>query len=319
MTLTINDLKSKKQYADKSFTVIVLLGGTAILLILAVIAYTITNRSTDAFRTAGLKFFTGQKFVPNGTPPVLGILRYIFGTALTSLIAIVLAVPISLGLALYTTQVAPPWLKRPLVALTDLVAVVPSVVFGLWGVIYLAPKITTLYKHISDLFDGVPVLGSVFGKVGSGRSFMTAGLILAVMITPIITSIAREVIETCPQTDRDGALALGATRWEMITGAVMPHSMGGIVGAVMLGLGRAMGETIAVALVIGSSATITSNVFSSGDSLPAVIALQWGEANATAKSALIAMGLTLFVMTLVVNFAATAVVNRSTKRMQGAS
>ena len=319
MALTITDLKSKRQIADKTFRVAVLLGGTMILVILGVIAYTITNRSTDAFRVAGFKFFTGQTFVPNGSPPVLGVLKYIFGTALTSLIGIVIAVPISLGLALVTTQIAPPWLKRPLVAVTDLVAVVPSVVFGLWGVIYLAPKITTLYKHVSDLFDGVPVLGSVFAKVGSGRSFMTAGLILAVMVTPIITSIAREVIETCPQTDRDGALALGATRWEMITGAVMPHSVGGIVGAVMLGLGRAMGETIAAALVIGSSAAITANVFSSGDSLPAVIALQWGEANATAKSALIAMGLTLFVMTLVVNFAATAIVTRSTRRMQGGS
>jgi phosphate transport system permease protein len=319
MALLINDLKSKRQIADKTFRLLVLGGGASILVILGVIAYTITNRSTDAFKIAGFKFFTGQKFVPNGSPPSLGVLKYIFGTAITSLIAIILAVPISLGLALFTTQVAPPWLKRPLVAVTDLVAVVPSVVFGLWGVIFLAPKITTLYKHISDFSDGVPVLGDVFGKVGSGRSFMTAGLILAVMITPIITSIAREVIETCPQTDRDGALALGATRWEMITGAVIPHSVGGIVGAIMLGLGRAMGETIAVALVIGSSAAITSNVFSSGDSLPAVIALQWGEANATAKSALIAMGLTLFVMTLVVNFAATAVVTRATKRAQGAS
>jgi phosphate transport system permease protein len=147
---------------------------------------------------------------------------------------------------------------------------------------------------------------------------MTAGLILSVMITPIITSIAREVIETTPQTDRDGALALGATRWEMITGAVLPHSMSGIVGAVMLGLGRAMGETIAVALVIGSSPTITANLFSSGDSLPSVIAFQWGEATTELKrSALIAMGLTLFIITIVVNLTATAVVNRATRRVQG--
>jgi phosphate transport system permease protein len=146
---------------------------------------------------------------------------------------------------------------------------------------------------------------------------MTAGLILSVMITPIITSIAREVIETTPQTDRDGALALGATRWEMITGAVLPHSMGGIVGAVMLGLGRAMGETIAVALVIGSSPAITANLFSSGDSLPSVIAFQWGEATGVKRSALIAMGLTLFIMTIVVNLTANAVVGRATKRVRG--
>ncbi|MGD9996536.1 MAG: PstC family ABC transporter permease, partial [Ilumatobacteraceae bacterium] len=167
-------------------------------------------------------------------------------------------------------------------------------------------------------FDGWPVLGSIFGEASSGRTFMTAGLILAVMITPIITSIAREVILTTPQTDCDGALALGATRWEMITGAVMPHSLGGIVGAVMLGLGRAMGETIAVALVIGSSPAVTSNLFSSGDSLPSVIAFQWGEATTDIKrSALVAMGLTLFVLTIIVNFSATAIVNRATRRIQG--
>ena len=136
---------------------------------------------------------------------------------------------------------------------------------------------------------------------------MTASLILAVMITPIISSVSREVIDTTPQTDRDGALALGATRWEMITGAVM------------LGLGRAMGETIAAALVIGSATgTITLNVFSSGDSLPTVIAFQWGEADELKRSALIAMGLTLFIITIVVNFVANAIVNRGMRRMQGA-
>ena len=203
-------------------------------------------------------------------------------------------------------------------SLTDLVAVVPSVVFGLWGIIFLAPKLVGFYKMVSGWFHGWPILGDIFGKASAGRTFMTAGLILSVMITPIITSIAREVIETCPQTDRDGALALGATRWEMITGAVLPHSMSGIVGAVMLGLGRAMGETIAVALVIGSSPTITANLFSSGDSLPSVIAFQWGEATGIKRSALIAMGLTLFIITIVVNLTATAVVNRATRRVQGA-
>ncbi|HEY4332528.1 MAG TPA: phosphate ABC transporter permease subunit PstC [Ilumatobacteraceae bacterium] len=319
MTLTINDLKGKRRLADRTFHVLTVLGGVGILVILALIAWTISRRSGDAFQIAGIKFFTSSRYVPSHNPPIFGVLAFIFGTAVTSLIAIVIAVPISLGLALFTTQVAPAWLKRPLVALTDLVAVVPSVVFGLWGVIFLAPKLVGFFHDLSNWFHGIPVLDDLFGRVSAGRTFLTAGLILAVMITPIITSIAREVIETCPQTDRDGALALGATRWEMITGAVLPHSIGGIVGAVMLGLGRAMGETIAAALVIGSSATITANILSSGDSLPAVIANQWGEADDNAKSALIAMGLTLFVMTLIVNFLATAIVSRSTKRMQGAS
>lgn len=320
MTLTLSDLRTKKQVGDRVFRYSTVAGGAVILIILALIAYTVTSKSSLIFRSEGLDFFTERRWAPSADKPVFGALSFIYGTAITALIAVLLAVPISLGLALFTTQVAPKWLKKPLVTLTDIVAVVPSVVFGLWGIIYLAPKLVGFFKNMNSWFDGVPVLSSIFGTVSAGRSFLTAGLILAVMITPIITSIAREVIETCPQTDRDGALALGATRWEMITGAVMPHSAGGIVGAIMLGLGRAMGETIAAALVIGSSPTITANIFSSGDSLPSVIAFQWGEATSDEKrSALIAMGLTLFVLTLLVNFAATAVVNRAMKRMQGAS
>jgi phosphate transport system permease protein len=316
MAVTIDDLRGRKQIGDRTFRLATLVGGSAIAVILGLIAWTITKRSTLAFRTEGMSFFTQRRWAP--AQNVYGALSFIYGTALTSLIAVLLAVPVSIGIALFTTHVAPGWLKRPLVAMTDLVAVVPSVVFGLWGIIFLAPKLAPIFERVSGWFRNVPLLNHVFGHAAAGRTFMTAGLILAIMITPIITSISREVIETCPPTDRDGALALGATRWEMITGAVLTHSAGGIVGAVMLGLGRAMGETIAAALVIGSSAAITANVFSSGDSLPSVIAFEWGEATSDVKrSALIAMGLTLFLMTLVVNFIATAVVNRAMKRMRG--
>jgi phosphate transport system permease protein len=306
------DLRPKRQILDRLFRGSTLAAGALILIVLALIAYTITNKSLPVVRSEGVKFFTDRHWVPaNG---VFGALSFIYGTAVTALIAVTISVPVSIGIALFTTQVAPTWLKKWLVSLTDLVAVVPSVVFGLWGIIFLAPKLVGFYKMVNSWFHGWPILGNIFGHVNAGRTFMTAGLILSVMIT----SIAREVIETCPQTDRDGALALGATRWEMITGAVLPHSMSGIVGAVMLGLGRAMGETIAVALVIGSSPTITANLFSSGDSLPSVIAFQWGEATGIKRSALIAMGLTLFIITIVVNLSATAVVTRATKRVQGA-
>jgi phosphate transport system permease protein len=163
---------------------------------------------------------------------------------------------------------------------------------------------------------GVLVLSQHFHL---GRSFLTAGIILAIMIVPIITSLAREVIETTPTTDKEAALALGATRWEMITAAVLPHSKGGLVGAVMLGLGRAMGETIAAALVIGSSlGMVTFNAFASGNSMPAVIANEWGEADDMHKSALIALAITLFVITIAVNLIATAIVQRSMKRSRGA-
>jgi phosphate transport system permease protein len=287
------------------------------LAILGLIVWTMTGRSLAALRHMGLDFFTSRTWNPPAQ--VYGILSFIWGTVFTAVIAVVIAVPISLGIALFVTQVAPRWLRTAMVYVIDLLAVVPSVVFGLWGVLVLAPHILGFYKTLSTTFNGWPVLGTVFGDNPQGRSFFTAGIILALMITPIIVSLAREVIETTPQIEKEAALALGATKWEMICGAVFPHSKGGLVGAVMLGLGRAMGETIAVTLVIGSAlGQVTLNALASGNSMPAVITNEWGEADTLKKSALIAMAVTLFVMTIIINVAATAIVQRSTKRSRGA-
>jgi phosphate transport system permease protein len=311
-------LEPKRAIADRTFKSTSYTAGGLVLLILGLIAFTMTNRSTQALRHMGLKFFTSRIWDP--PTQSYGILSYIFGTVYTAVIALALAVPISLGIALFITQVAPGWLRKVMIYVIDLLAVVPSVVFGLWGVLVLSKHITGFYGWLSRTFDGWPVLGSIFGAEPQGRSFFTAGIILAVMITPIIVSLSREVIETTPQHEKEAALALGATHWEMIRGAVLPHSKGGLVGAVMLGLGRAMGETIAVALVIGSATgSITLNALQSGNSMPAVITAEWGEADALKKSALIAMAMTLFVMTIVVNVAATSVVNRSMKKSRGAA
>jgi phosphate transport system permease protein len=192
--------------------------------------------------------------------------------------------------------------------------VVPSVVWGLWGILVFAPWIQHIYTSIGSAVTGIPVLENLFGPPTSGASFFTAGIILAFMITPIVTSLSREVIATVPAIDKEGAYALGATRLEMITGAVWPHSKGGIVGAVLLGLGRAMGETIAAALVIGSSATITSHLFAPGDSMPAVIANQFGEASGTFRAALIGLGVLLFAFTIIINIIARAIVGRSAEQ-----
>ena len=287
------DLSGHRMYADRAFRCTAVGAAGLVLLILGMIAVTMTNRAVPVFQEMGFQFFTEARWsAPEG---VFGALPFIFGTVFTAAIAILLAVPISLGVALFITQVAPSWLKKPLVYLIDLLAVVPSVVFGLWGVL---------------------VLSSYFEL---GRSFLTAGIILAIMIIPIITSLSREVIETTPPTDKEGALALGATRWEMITAAVLPHSAGGLIGTIMLGLGRAMGETIAAALVIGSAlGQLTLDPFAPGNSMPAVIANEWGEADALHKSALIALAVTLFLITIVVNLIATAIVTRSMKRSRGA-
>jgi len=310
------DLRGSGGNADRAFRGTSYLAGGTVLLVLGLITFTMISRSTDALSHMGLDFFTSKRWNPPGES--YGILSYIWGTVFTALIALCISVPLSLGIAMFITQVAPSWLKKAMTYVIDLLAVVPSVVFGLWGVLVLSKNIKGFYGWLSSTFDGVPILGTFFGDNPQGRSFFTAGIILAVMITPIVVSLSREVIETTPSFEKEAALALGATRWEMIRGSVLPHSKGGLVGAVMLGLGRAMGETIAVALVIGSATgQITLNALAPGNSMPAVITAEWGEADSLKKSALIAMAMTLFVMTIIVNVIATSVVNRSMKKSRG--
>jgi phosphate transport system permease protein len=343
--------------ADIGFRWLAIGAAGLVLLILGLIAITMTNRSLPVLSRMGLDFFTTRRW--SAAEGIFGALPFIWGTLYTALIAVALAVPVSLGVALFITQVAPLWLKKPLVYVIDLLAVVPSVVFGLWGVLVLSGRIQAFYVRVHDgvvslpaflvpgiviaigvgllatnrrsvgawavtaigvllLLFGRSIPQEVLGPGPQGRSFATAGVILSIMIIPIITSLAREVIETTPSTEKEAALALGATRWEMIQASVFPHSKGGLVGAVMLGLGRAMGETIAAALVIGSSlGQTTINMFASGNSMPAVIANEWGEAEALHKSALIALAVTLFLITIVVNLIASAIVRRSMARSAG--
>jgi phosphate transport system permease protein len=316
MAIVKTSLRSRGGWADRVFSWVALAAAALVLVVLSLIAITMTKRSWSALDLMGPDFFTSSRWAP--PDKFFGAAAFIFGTLLSSAIAVLIAVPVSIGIALFVTQVAPRWMRRPIVYVTDLLAVVPSVVFGLWGVLVFSGAVKGFYGWLHDTFGGVPIFGKLFGPPSaSGRAFLTAGIILAIMIIPIVTSLSREVIDTVPIADREGALALGATRWEMIRGAVLPYSTGGLVGAVMLGLGRAMGETIAVALVIGSNAQITANVLASGDSLPAVIANQWGEADEIQKSALIGLAVTLFVITLAVNLIANAIVQRNLRRNQG--
>ncbi|MEV4413670.1 phosphate ABC transporter permease subunit PstC [Catellatospora sp. NPDC049609] len=314
--------KDRGRHADRVFWAVCVLAGLAVLIILALILVTMVN---EAFPALSADFFTSTDWIPNDPDgdgprgPVYGTLAFLFGTLVVSAIAVVVAVPVSIGIALFLTELAPPKVRAAIVTLIDMLAAVPSVVFGLWGILVMAPAIVPVYQGIHDLLGGVPVLGALFGEPrSSGRTFMTAGLILAVMIIPIITSISREVFATVPDADKQAAWALGATRWEMIKGAVLPHSFGGVVGAVILGLGRAMGETIAVALVIGSSVQITANLFDSGYALPAIIVDQWGESTGDFRAALIGMGVVLFVITVLINLLARFVVRRAEIRMKGA-
>jgi len=200
----------------------------------------------------------------------------------------------------------------------DLLAAIPSVVYGLWALFVLAEPLANLFQSLSDATASIPVLKTLFANPSaSGKSFMTAGIIVAIMITPIITSITREVFATVPSSQKEAALALGATRWEMIRGAVFPHSRSGMVAGTMIGLGRAMGETIAIALVIGASPRITANILGPGDTLASIIANQFGEASGTHRAALIGCGVVLFAITIVISMAARAVVSRAGRRTAG--
>jgi phosphate transport system permease protein len=307
-------LAHRRPLGDRIFQILAAAAGVLVLVILALIAISTSQQAASWFAT-GWKIFTVDW---NPATNNFGAMSYVYGTILTAAIAIILSVPISVAMALLLTEVVPRRWARPIVYVVDLLAVVPSVVWGLWGILVFAPWLQQIYTSIASGVQGIPVLDALFGAPVSGASFFTAGLILAFMITPIVTSLSREVIATVPAIDKEGAYALGATRWEMITGAVWPHSQGGIVGAVLLGLGRAMGETIAAALVIGSSPVITSHLFAAGYSMPAVIANQFGEASGLFRSALIGLGVLLFAITIVVNLIARGVVERSARRKRGA-
>jgi phosphate transport system permease protein len=309
-------LKERRPLGDRVFQILALAAGLLVLAILVLIAVSTSQQASSWFSHEGLSGVFSTTWNPATNK--FGSLTFVYGTAVTSVIAIIIAVPLSLGIALLLTEVVSRRMAQPIVYVIDLLAVVPSVVWGLWGILVLAPWLQKIYTSIGSGVKGIPVLGSLFGPPVSGASFFTAGLILAFMVTPIITSLSREVIATVPAIDREGAYALGATRWEMIRGAVWPHSKSGIVGAILLGLGRAMGETIAAALVIGSSPQITSHLFAPGYSMPSVIADQFGEASGEFRAALIGLGVLLFALTIIINVIARTAVGRSARRSRGA-
>jgi len=261
----------------------------------------------DKFGYIGFVF--DNSWVPS--QQLYGALPLVVGTIITSAIALLLGVPVAIATALYITELAPNRVKAPLTVTVELLAAVPSVVYGLWGIAVLAPKLQPAEQWFSDTFSFLPLVG---GQVSIPNYFI-AGLILAIMIIPIVSAISREVMTTVPGDHKEAALALGATRWEMIKIAVLPYSRAGISGAAMLGLGRAIGETIAVTIVIGNAADIGSTIFSQGYTLAAVIANEFGEAASDPihRAALIAAGLVLFVLTLIVNAIARYYVNRASR------
>jgi phosphate ABC transporter permease protein PstC len=282
---------------------------TAILVLIAYFFIRLIGQSHSAISRFGFSFVFGNNW--DASRLIFHGLPLVVGTLVTSAIALLLGVPVAIGTALFITEVCPRRIRGPLAIVVDLLAAVPSVVYGLWGVFVLAPKLLPAEKWFSKAFSFIPWIGG--GTVNLYNYFL-AGLVLAIMILPIVSAIAREVISTVPAQDKEAALALGATRWEMIRMAVLPYSRAGITGGAMLGLGRAIGETIAVVLLIGSNPILGKHLFNAGYSLAAVIANEFGEAANVPiyKSALFEAGLVLFILTLIVNIAARWLVARGT-------
>jgi len=291
--------------ADSLFAVLAALSGVLILLVLGYMAVSTTGTAIPVFGSQGISFITSSDWDPGDNQ--FGTLAFIYGTVITSVIALIIALPLSLGVALFLTEYCPRWLKGIIGYAVDLLAAVPSVIYGLWGVFILLPLfLQPVAGFLSKYLGFLPI----FTGPASGLSYFGAGVILAIMIIPIITSLCREVFETVPDSDRYAAYALGATKWEMIRQAVIPRGRAGIVGATMLGLGRALGETIAVALLIGSSVRVEASIVRPGYSMAAVIANQFQEATGDHIRALVGVGVVLFGTTIIINMAARAIVWR---------
>jgi phosphate ABC transporter permease protein PstC len=237
-----------------------------------------------------------------------GALPLVVGTLITAGLALLIGVPIAVATAIYANELCPLRLRGALTVLVELLAAVPSVVYGLWGIFFLAPKLQGAEQWVADRLSFIPFIG---GGTVTIPNYFIAGLILAIMILPIVSAISREVMATVPADHKEAALGLGATRWEMIRTAVLPYCRAGIVGGAMLGLGRAIGETIAVTIVIGDAPQLGKQLFGQGYTLAAVIANEFGEAQGLHRSALFAAGLVLFVLTLLVNGLARALVSRA--------
>ena len=301
---------------DRIFRGLTLGSGLFILGLIVAIATFLVWKAIPALRIAGFNFFTEKAWFPDATPAKFGVAAIAFGTVLSSIIALILVVPVALGAALTLTELAPRRFGTMGGYVVDVLAAVPSVVYGLWGVYFLVPRLIPMQRWLAVHVSFIPLFQNSSNTFG--RSVFAASAVLAIMILPIIAAISREVFRQVPQANREAALALGATRWEMIRMAVLPPSRSGVIGAIMLGLGRALGETIAVALVLAATFNINLHILEpGGNTIAANIATKFGEAGGVGREALIASGLVLFAITLAVNMVARAVVYRSGRVNEG--
>jgi phosphate transport system permease protein len=294
----------KRRLGDLVFANLTRAAGVTILVALAGVAVFLAVQGAPALGAGSADLNGHANFLTYVAPLV-------FGTVLAAVIALLIALPLSLGVALAVSHFAPRRVAVLIGYVVDLLAAVPSVVYGLWGILVLGPRLIPVYAWLSAHASWIPLFGGT--PSDTGRTILTAGIVLAIMIIPIITAITREIFSQTPRLNEEAALALGATRWEMIRLAVLPYGRSGIVSAAMLGLGRALGETMAVALVLSASGVVSFHLISSTNpsTIAANIALTFADASGVQRNALIASGLVLFVITFAVNFSARAIVARN--------
>lgn len=294
----------RQRLQDVAFRNATLFFALLVLLILGGVAVALIDGAMPAIRAFGVGFVTTE--VWNPVTDQFGALAPIYGTLVTAAIAMLVGIPVSFGIALFITEMCPAWLKRPLGIAIELLAGIPSIIYGIWGLFVFAPFMqSTVQPFLIDTLGQLPVLENVFMGPPYGIGILTAGLILGIMVLPFITSITRDVFETVPPMVRESAYGLGATTWEVVWNVVLPYTRTGVVGGIMLGLGRALGETMAVTFVIGNAHRISSSILAPGTTISASIANEFTEAvGEVYTSALIAMGLILFLITFVVLTAA---------------
>lgn len=304
---------------DHTFRAVVTGSGTIVMLIMGLVAVFLTVRSIQALSTEGVgKFIVTQDWSPQTRD--FGIAAVLTGTVLIALVALCVAFPLSIATALFITQLAGDRGSRLLTTVVDLMAAVPSVVYGIWGLSFLEPAVVPFAHWLATWFGWIPIFDVPNPDASNPlpndalytASTFIAGLVVGLMIVPIMTSIMRESFSRAPQGEREGAFALGATRWGMIRTVVLPFGRGGVIGGTMLGMGRALGETIAIYLIISPIFAFNFHILSRGaNSIAALIALRYGEASGVTLSALMAAGLSLFVLTMIINFTASAIIARS--------
>ncbi|MDU0346412.1 phosphate ABC transporter permease subunit PstC [Microbacterium sp. KSW2-29] len=310
-------LKSAPVVVDRIFRGSAYTAGAITVAVMLAVGVFLTARAGDALLVAGPSFLTTQEWSPEtGT---FGVAAVLFGTVTIAIVAMSVSVPLALGTALLISEIVPARLRSLLITMVDLMAAVPSVVFGLWGVFFLQANVIPVAEWISTYFGWIPIFqvtdaaGARLTEAGAfTSSAFIAGIVVALMVVPTQTSVMREAFSQAPLGEREGALALGSTRWGMIRAVVLPFGRGGIIGGTMLGLGRALGETIAVVMIISPIFSINTQLLKTGtNSVSALIALRYGEASQFGLSALMAAGLVLFIITLIVNFTASTIVARS--------